>query len=154
MLIRKSGVLNKCLLLCNKSSMPLSCVYANWPITIKIWFQFLITSSSHVFHESWIYDFFSQDFMFNSFGGLQRVFFCHDKTVLSAFLITIENFCLVEKQNKENFVKKIRRFRNRENMWWAWPWPMDILRQQSKVKCPTSLPLSIIDAKSEIKPYC
>ena len=26
-----------------------------------------------------------------------------------------------EKQNKENFVKKNRRFRNRENMWWAWP---------------------------------
>ena len=29
---------------------------------------------------------------------------------------------LVEKQNKENFVKFFRNFRNRENIWWAWPW--------------------------------
>ena len=35
--------------------------------------------------------------------------------------LLLQNFCLVEKQNKENFVKKFRRFRNRENMWWAWP---------------------------------
>ena len=35
-----------------------------------------------------------------------------------SYLITteIENFYFVEKQNKENFVKKIRKFRNRENM--------------------------------------
>ena len=34
----------------------------------------------------------------------------------------IENFYLVQKQNKGNFVEKFCRFRNRENMWWAWPW--------------------------------
>ena len=28
---------------------------------------------------------------------------------------------LVEKENKENFAKFFCRFRNRENMWWAWP---------------------------------
>ena len=27
----------------------------------------------------------------------------------------------MSRTNKENFVEKIRRFRNRENMWWAWP---------------------------------
>ena len=35
--------------------------------------------------------------------------------------IRIENFYLVEKHNKEKFVKKLCRFRNRENMWWAGP---------------------------------
>ena len=35
--------------------------------------------------------------------------------------LLLQNFCLVEKQNKENFVKKFRRFRNRENMSWARP---------------------------------
>ena len=38
------------------------------------------------------------------FRGLQSVFLCYDMTVISEFLISIENFCLVEKQNKENFV--------------------------------------------------
>ena len=37
---------------------------------------------------------------------LENVFFCYDKTVKLAFLISIENFYLVEKQNKEKFVKK------------------------------------------------
>ena len=31
----------------------------------------------------------------------------------------MKNFYLVEKQNKENFVDKIRSFRIREKMWWA-----------------------------------
>ena len=44
------------------------------------------------------------------FGGL-----------MSRTRYSIENFYLVEPQNKENFVKKICTFRNRENMWWAWP---------------------------------
>ena len=41
--------------------------------------------------------------------------------LISSFLISIETFYFVKKQNKEKFGNKIRRFRNRENMWWAWP---------------------------------
>ena len=37
------------------------------------------------------------------------------------FLISLENFYLVEKTKQRKFREKIRRFRNRENMWWAWP---------------------------------
>ena len=45
----------------------------------------LLTSSSHVFHESWIY------FIFHYFRGLCYI----------AFLIAIENFYLEEKQTKK-----------------------------------------------------
>ena len=38
-----------------------------------------------------------------------------------SILISIENFYLVEKQNKEYFVKYFCRFKIRENMWWAIP---------------------------------
>ena len=58
-------------------------------------------------------------FYVSFFRGLQSVFFCYDKH--RHFLSQSENFNLVEKQTKENFVKFFRRFRNCENMWWAWP---------------------------------
>ena len=38
----------------------------------------------------------------------------YDKQLYQKFMISIENFYLVEKQNKENFAKKNRRLRNRE----------------------------------------
>ena len=41
--------------------------------------------------------------------------------MINNYLISIENFYLVKKQKGENFVEKIRRFKNREKMWWAWP---------------------------------
>ena len=49
-------------------------------------------------------------------------------SVILVFLISIENFYLVGKQSKEIFVEKIRRFRNGENMWWAWPWKYEITK--------------------------
>ena len=46
------------------------------------------------FHESWVYE----------------------------FLISIGNFYLMQKNKTRKISwKKNRRFRNRENMWWAWP---------------------------------
>ena len=65
----------------------------------------LIASSSHVFHESWINEsanFFTK-FLCFIFRGLQSIFFSYDKHLyISAFLISIENLYLVEKQNKKN----------------------------------------------------
>ena len=37
--------------------------------------QILLTSSSHVFHESWIYELFSRNFMLNFLEGSQYPFF-------------------------------------------------------------------------------
>ena len=59
----------------------------------------LLKSSSNIF--SWILNlrFFFTKFYVSFSRGLQ----------------------IVLKQNKDNFVKKSCRFRNRENMWWTWP---------------------------------
>ena len=54
----------------------------------------LITSSSHVFHESWIYEFFSRNFMFN-FERAAKCLFLLCETVIASFLNPIENFYLV-----------------------------------------------------------
>ena len=52
------------------------------------------------------------------FRGLQSVFFCYDKQLYRHFWYKL---IPCRKTKKECFMKKIRRFRNRENMWWAWP---------------------------------
>ena len=92
-------------------------VSAQRPPSNPTFFRRLLTNSSHVFHESRLYEFFSRNFMFHFFRGLQGVFFCYaSNSFISAFLILIENLYLVEKQSKENLVEKYRRFRNRENM--------------------------------------
>ena len=65
----------------------------------------LITSSSYVFHESWIYEFFSQNFMFHFLS-----FF----VMINSYIGLLD---LLEKQSKIKFCK----FRNCENIWWAWP---------------------------------
>ena len=62
------------------------------------------------FHESCIYEFFFTKFYVSFFRGLQKcligIFDLHRKLLP----------CRKTEQ------RKIRRFRNRENMWWAWPW--------------------------------
>ena len=64
----------------------------------------LITSSLHVLTNPEFTIFFKKLYV-SSFRGLQSVFFCHNKQLYRQ-CISIENFYLVEKQNKENFVKK------------------------------------------------
>ena len=54
----------------------------------------LLTSSSHDFYESWIYEVFSRNLV-PFFRGLQSVF----STFISTFLIAIENFYLVGKED-------------------------------------------------------
>ena len=58
----------------------------------------LMMSSSQVFHESMIFS--SRNFKFNFLDGF------YDKKVISAFLISIENFYLVEKTKQRKFHEK------------------------------------------------
>ena len=55
----------------------------------------LITSSSHVFHESWICKFFSWNFMFH-FERAPKCLFLSWETVIASFLNPIKNFYLVK----------------------------------------------------------
>ena len=74
----------------------------------KSWFYKLVTSSSHVFHESTI---FSRNDRYVSFlEGCIVSFSVMYHVMINSYI----SIYLVQKQNKENFVKKIRRFRIRE----------------------------------------
>ena len=69
------------------------------------------------FHESWIYEFFSQNFHFHFIEG-SRVSF----SVMYIGIFDLNRKLLPCRKTKQRqFHEKFRRFRNRENMWWAWP---------------------------------
>ena len=69
--------------------------------SVRLWL-----SSSHVFT---IPEFFFHEFYFYFISGLQSVFFCYNNyLVISAFSIAIENFYLLEKRKKYNFMKKMQ----------------------------------------------
>ena len=65
----------------------------------------LLTSSSHVFRKPESMKTFHEILCF-IFRGLQSVFSVLWQTFILAFFISIENFYLVQKQNKENLLKK------------------------------------------------
>ena len=65
---------------------------------------------------------FSTKFYVSSFTGLQGVFFCHNKQLYWQFFYLNRKFLSCKKSKQRKFRGKIRRFRNHEKMWWAWPW--------------------------------
>ena len=80
----------------------------------------LLTSSSHVFHESGIYEFFSRNSMFHFLEGCKVSFSVMINSYISIFDLN-RKLLPCRKITQRNFPEKNRRFRNRENMWWAWP---------------------------------
>jgi hypothetical protein len=76
-----------------------------------------LTNNKFIKCFSRIYDFFCTKFYASFFRWLQSYFFWHDRQLLYLhFPISIENFYIEAKKNKENFVKRNSRFRNCENV--------------------------------------
>ena len=87
----------------------------DWPCPFKVDLNFeSINGFSACFSRilnQWIYDFFPRNFTFHFLEGSK----------VSFSVMVNSTFDLNRKQNKQNFVKENRRFRNRENMLWTWP---------------------------------
>ena len=67
------------------------------------------------FHESWIY---KKKYPF--FWGMQSVFFCYNKQFYWHFYLH-RKLLPYRKTKQRKFRDFFCKFRNRENMWWAWP---------------------------------
>ena len=72
--------------------------------------QILLTSSSHVFHESWIYELFSRNFKFRFLEGCQVSFSVMMNSYVVIWSVIFDRNLPWRKTKKENFVKKIHRF--------------------------------------------
>ena len=70
------------------------------------------------FYESWIYEFSSRNFMFHFLEGCKVSFFVMINSYTYWHFFYLKRKILPCRKTKQ---RKFRRFRNRENMWWAWP---------------------------------